>query len=157
MGLLGSTQSATDSLASAAMYGAAAHSIESGLTVPLRSSIVRGLLTTSETLGKVSGVLTMVNVVYALGDAVNAELNSKACYSYPMADALIAFVHVQEILSCTLPLALPLSQQLSSLLIDQSIMTHSSDGADSLSTQWSSMGISSLTAACSFEDGRSGE
>jgi RHS repeat-associated protein len=72
---IGTVADATSSMSQAALAGAAAHSVERGLTVPLRSSIVRAGMTGSEVLGKISGVATMANVVYALGDGAVAEWN----------------------------------------------------------------------------------
>jgi hypothetical protein len=66
---------ATSSMSQAALAGAAAHSVERGLTVPLRSGIVRAGVGSAETLGKLSGVATMANVVYGLGAGVVAEWN----------------------------------------------------------------------------------
>jgi len=62
-------------MSQAALAGAAAHSVERGLTVPLRSGIVRAGVGSAETLGKLSGVATMANVVYGLGAGVVAEWN----------------------------------------------------------------------------------
>ena len=62
-------------MSQASLAGAASWSVNQGLTVPLRSSIVRAGVASAETLGEVSGVLTMASVVYALGDAVVAEYN----------------------------------------------------------------------------------
>ena len=62
-------------MSQASLAGAASWSVSRGLTVPLRSSIVRAGVASAETLGEVSGVLTMASVVYALGDAVVAEYN----------------------------------------------------------------------------------
>jgi hypothetical protein len=62
-------------MSQASLAGAASRSVSRGLTVPLRSSIVRAGVASAETLGEVSGVLTMASVVYALGDAVVAEYN----------------------------------------------------------------------------------
>ena len=62
-------------MSEASLAGAASWSVSRGLTVPLRSSIVRADVASAETLGEVSGGLTMASVAYALGDAVVAECN----------------------------------------------------------------------------------
>jgi RHS repeat-associated protein len=75
---IGTAADAASSMSQASLAGAASWSVSRGLTVPLRSSIVRAGVAGAETLGKVSGILTMGSVVYALGDAVVAEY--KQCY-----------------------------------------------------------------------------
>jgi hypothetical protein len=70
---IGTAADATSRMGQASLQAAATWSVERGLTVPLRSSIVRAGVAGAETLGKVSGVLTMGSIVYGLGDAVVAE------------------------------------------------------------------------------------
>ncbi len=72
---IGTAADITSSMSQASLGAAAAWSVEQGLTVPLRSSIVRAGLTSAETFGKASGLLTVGSVVYALGDGVVAEYN----------------------------------------------------------------------------------
>jgi len=62
-------------MSQASLAGAASWSVSQGLTVPLRSSIVRAGVGSAETFGKLSGVATMANVVYGLGAGVVAEWN----------------------------------------------------------------------------------
>jgi hypothetical protein len=69
----GTAADATSQMSQASLMAAGAWSAERGLTVPLRSSIVRGAVTDAEALGKVSGMLTLVGVDFALGDAIHAE------------------------------------------------------------------------------------
>ncbi|MFP5235007.1 MAG: RHS repeat-associated core domain-containing protein [Acidobacteriota bacterium] len=66
-------QGTVDSTANAALWGAAAHSVERSLTVPLRSSIVRAGVRTSEALGEASGYITIANLYYGIGKAYKAE------------------------------------------------------------------------------------
>jgi len=72
---IGTAADVTSQMSQASLGAAAAWSVQQGLTVPLRSSIVRAGATSAETLGKASGLLTMGSVVYALGDGVVAEYN----------------------------------------------------------------------------------
>lgn len=60
-------------MSQASLAAAATWSVERGLTVPLRSSIVRAGLSNAEALGKLSGVLSMAGIDVALADAVYAE------------------------------------------------------------------------------------
>ena len=55
-------QGAVDSASQAALAGAALHSVDRGLTVPLRSSIVRAGVGASEALGEASGWITIANL-----------------------------------------------------------------------------------------------
>ena len=66
-------QGAVDSASQAALAGAAVHSVERGLTVPLRSSIVRAGAGASEALGEASGWITIANLYYGIGKAYVAE------------------------------------------------------------------------------------
>jgi RHS repeat-associated protein len=66
-------QGAVDSASQAALAGAAVHSVERGLTVPLRSSIVRAGAGASEALGEASGWITITNLYYGIGKAYVAE------------------------------------------------------------------------------------
>ena len=70
---LGAAQNAVDAQSQAFSDAAAMQAAERGLTVPLRSSVVRSALGASEVLGKVSIGITIVNLVLAGGDAINAE------------------------------------------------------------------------------------
>lgn len=70
---LGAAQTAVDAQSQAFSDAAATQVAERGLTVPLRSSVVRSALGASEVLGKVSIGITIVNLVLAGGDAINAE------------------------------------------------------------------------------------
>jgi hypothetical protein len=72
---IGTSADVTSSMAQANIDAAAGWSVQQGLTVPLRSSIVRGAMSGAETLGEASGVLAMTSVVYALGAGVLAEWN----------------------------------------------------------------------------------
>lgn len=71
--VLGATQNAVDAQSQAFADAAAMQVAERGLTVPLRSPVVRAGLAGSEVLGKVSLGITIVNLVLAGGDAINAE------------------------------------------------------------------------------------
>lgn len=53
--------------------------VSKGLTVPLRSSTVRGGLSLANKFGKLSGILGMIGIDYALADAAYAEY--KGCYA----------------------------------------------------------------------------
>lgn len=66
-------QGAVDSASQAALAGAAVHSVERGLTVPLRSSIVRAGAGASEALGEASGWITIANLYYGIAKAYKAE------------------------------------------------------------------------------------
>lgn len=54
-------------------YRAVTRGVQRGLTVPLRSSIVRAGVTNAEVLGELSGILSALSVDIALGDAIHAE------------------------------------------------------------------------------------
>jgi hypothetical protein len=71
--LLGAAQDLTTTMAQGALGAAAAHSLESGLTVPLRSSIVRGLLSNWEVLGAAADALVVAAIPAALAHGVYAE------------------------------------------------------------------------------------
>lgn len=60
-------------LSQASLAAAASWSVSRGLTVPLRSGIVRAGVANAEALGKLSGVLGMIGIDYALADAAYAE------------------------------------------------------------------------------------
>ena len=60
-------------MSQASLQAAAYWSVSQGLTVPLRSSIVRAGLSNAEALGKLSGVLAVAGIDVALADAVYAE------------------------------------------------------------------------------------
>jgi hypothetical protein len=66
-------QGAVDSASNAAVTAAAVHSVERGLVVPLRSSIVRAGVGASEALGEVSGWITVANLYYGIAKAYKAE------------------------------------------------------------------------------------
>ena len=68
MGATGSSSLSQSMLDQTALYIAA-----KGLTVPLRSSTVQGGLSLATKFGKLSGILSMVGIDYALADAVYAE------------------------------------------------------------------------------------
>ena len=70
---LGAAQSAVDAQSQAFSDAAAMQVAERGLTVPLRSPVVRAGLAGSEVLGKFSIGIAIVNLVLAGGDAINAE------------------------------------------------------------------------------------
>jgi RHS repeat-associated protein len=72
---VGTAANVASDMSQASLAGAASWSVSQGLTVPLRSSIVRAGAGSAETLGKASGVLTLGSVVYALGAGVVAEWN----------------------------------------------------------------------------------
>lgn len=72
---VGTAADVTSQMSQSSLAAAASYSVSKGLTVPLRSSIVRAGVGGAETLGKASGVLTMGSVVYALGAGVVAEWN----------------------------------------------------------------------------------
>jgi len=75
---VGTTADITGAMSQANFDAAAGWSMQQGLTVPLRSSIVRGALSQAETLGKASGVLALIALDYALVDGLVAE--AKACF-----------------------------------------------------------------------------
>jgi hypothetical protein len=70
---IGTAADATSEMSQASLQAAAAWSVQRGLTVPLRSSIVRAGVGTAEALGEASAVLSMISVIYAAGDAIYAE------------------------------------------------------------------------------------
>jgi hypothetical protein len=82
---VGTAADVASQMSQSATLAAGAYSVERGLIQPLSSSAVRsaftgpkllgGSLAGAETLGKVSGVLTMGSVVAALGAGVVAEWN----------------------------------------------------------------------------------
>lgn len=63
---IGSASDLTSSMSQTSLAGAASYSVQKGLTVPLRSSIVRAGMSNAELLGKVSGVTTMISIDGAL-------------------------------------------------------------------------------------------
>jgi RHS repeat-associated protein len=66
-------QGAVDSASQSALAGAAAYSVGRGLTVPLRSGVVRAGVGASEVLGEASGWLTIANLYYGIAKAYKAE------------------------------------------------------------------------------------
>ena len=72
-GTVGVIQGAIDSQVQSLYQTVGAWSVARGLTVPLRSSVVRGGLTAAETLGKVSDGLLVLNFGIAAVDAIIAE------------------------------------------------------------------------------------
>jgi hypothetical protein len=72
-GTVGVIQGAVDSQVQSLYQTVGAWSVARGLTVPLRSSVVRGGLTAAETLGKVSDGLLVLNFGIAFTDAIIAE------------------------------------------------------------------------------------
>lgn len=70
---VGTAADATSQASQASLQAAATWSVERGLTVPLRSSIVRAGVGTSEALGRLSVLLTATSVLYAETDAIIAE------------------------------------------------------------------------------------
>jgi len=70
---IGTAADAADQMSQTNMQFAAAWSMQRGLTVPLRSSIVRASVGASELLGRASYILTGISVIYAEGHAIIAE------------------------------------------------------------------------------------
>jgi RHS repeat-associated protein len=70
---IGTAADATSKMSQASLEAAASWSVKRGLTVPLRSSIVRAGLGTSEALGRASLILSVVSVDVALIHAIHAE------------------------------------------------------------------------------------
>lgn len=66
-------QSTVDTASQTALMGAAAYSVERGLTVPLRSGVVRAGVGASEALGEASGWSTLGNLYYGIAKAYKAE------------------------------------------------------------------------------------
>ncbi len=73
----GTAASATSQMSQANAEGAAWWSVQRGLTSPLSSSIVRAGMASAETLGKVSGIITLATVYASAWDAVLEE--AKGC------------------------------------------------------------------------------
>ncbi len=71
--VLGILQQGTSDLSQSSLQAAAYYSVTSGLTVPLRSSIVRAGMTNAEALGKLSFAISLLQVDAALLDAVIQE------------------------------------------------------------------------------------
>jgi hypothetical protein len=69
----GSAANLTQEVSQADVYAAAAWTAQRGLTVPMRSSIIRGLVADSELLGEASFVLSAVALEGGLIDAIIAE------------------------------------------------------------------------------------
>lgn len=69
----GAAADATDQLSQAGVYAVAGYSAQRGLTVPMRSSAVRGMVTDSEMLGEASFLLSAVALEGGLIDAIVAE------------------------------------------------------------------------------------
>jgi hypothetical protein len=72
---VGTAANVASDMSQSSLAAAASYSVSKGLTVPLRSSIVRAGVGSAETLGKASGVLTVVSIDYALVQGVIAEWN----------------------------------------------------------------------------------
>lgn len=70
---IGSLSDAASSMSQASLGAAATWSVERGLTVPLRSSIVRSGVSAAEGFGKASRLLSLFGVDVALADAAYAE------------------------------------------------------------------------------------
>ena len=70
---IGTGADAAAALSRSSLEAAGAWSLERGLTVPLRSSVVRAGLSNSERFGKASGELSLLGADIALGHAVYAE------------------------------------------------------------------------------------
>lgn len=70
---IGTVADVTSQMSQASLAGAASWSVERGLTVPLRSSIVRAGISNAEAFGKVSGIFSLLAFDYALADAAYAE------------------------------------------------------------------------------------
>jgi hypothetical protein len=66
-------QGAVDSASQSALAGAAAYSVGRGLTVPLRSGVVRAGVGASEALGEASGWITIANLYVGIAKAYQAE------------------------------------------------------------------------------------
>lgn len=66
-------QSTVDTASQSALMGAAAYSVERGLTVPLRSGVVRAGAGASEALGEASGWITIGNLYYGIYKAYQNE------------------------------------------------------------------------------------
>ena len=75
-GLLSAVQNAVDSASQTAALASGAWSVQRGLTVPLRSSVIRAGITGAETIGKVSLVVTIGTVTLAGLDAIREEYNN---------------------------------------------------------------------------------
>ena len=52
------------------------YAVTKGLTYPNKSSVFRGILNTSKTLGKIAGTLPLVNLDYALTDGLITEIKA---------------------------------------------------------------------------------
>jgi len=72
---VGTAATAASDASQASLQAAATWSVSRGLTVPLRSGIVRAGVGASEVLGRASGILTGISVIYAEADAIVAEHN----------------------------------------------------------------------------------
>ncbi|MHB1938324.1 MAG: RHS repeat-associated core domain-containing protein [Acidobacteriaceae bacterium] len=70
---IGTAANATSQMSQANLDAAAAWSLERSLTSPLKSSVVRAFAANAEALGRLSYTLTLLNVDYALYDAISAE------------------------------------------------------------------------------------
>jgi RHS repeat-associated protein len=70
---VGTAADATSQMSQASLEAAATWSVQQGLTVPLRSSIVRAGVSSAEALGEASGVLALLSVEAALVHAAIAE------------------------------------------------------------------------------------
>jgi RHS repeat-associated protein len=79
-GAAGMSQSALSSMSTASAEAAATHSIERGLTVPLRSSIVRSGFSGAEAFTKASGWLALGSLYASIGHAYYNEWESPQCH-----------------------------------------------------------------------------
>lgn len=70
---IGTAADAADQMSQTNMQFATIWSVSRGLTVPLRSSVVRTAVGTSELLGEASGILTGISINVAVWHAVYAE------------------------------------------------------------------------------------
>lgn len=70
---IGTAADATSQLSQASLAGAAAYSVERGLTVPLRSGVVRAGVSNAEALGRASAMLSLIDLDVALADGIRAE------------------------------------------------------------------------------------
>lgn len=70
---VGTAADAASQWSQASLQAAAAWSVQRGLTVPLRSSVVRAGVANAEALGRASFLLTLIGGDVALGDAISAE------------------------------------------------------------------------------------
>ena len=70
---IGTAATVASDASQASLQAAATWSVSRGLTVPLRSGVVRAGVVASETLGRISGFLTAGSLIYAEVPAIIAE------------------------------------------------------------------------------------